>query len=140
MGSDNFDYTYPGLVTGFEIPGAVPYSKVIYISGPYRDERGEYYVDQNIQMARAYALSVWRMGGVALCPHMNTSLFGGAEGLDDHVWLKGDLTLLGRCDAIFMINRWQISRGAKIELRYAQEHSIPALYSIEEVARFLIGS
>jgi hypothetical protein len=64
--------------------------KVIYIADPYRadTERG---IIENIRAAEAVAIKVWEAGYVALCPHMNTRLFGGI--LPDEVWLKGALEL-----------------------------------------------
>jgi hypothetical protein len=137
MYQGSFDYTYPDIVRSW-LGDQPPYSKVIFISGPYRDPRGEYYIHQNIQTARAYALAVWRMGGVALCPHLNTMLFGGAEGLTDHVWLQGDLELLNRSDAILMIQGWERSQGSKAEKAFAEDHGIIVLESIEEVAKYLM--
>jgi len=67
--------------------------KVLYICGPYRGRRLV-----NIVRARSAALFVWRCGGVALCPHLNTAFFDGK--MPDQVWLDGDLELLSRSDAI----------------------------------------
>lgn len=138
MDDNTIGYPNSSLLGSFMDTSSIPYSKIIYISGPYRDGRGEYYVHQNIQVARTFALEVWRLGGVALCPHLNTVFFGGVDGMDDDVWLKGDLALLRRCDAILMITGWQYSRGAKTELRYATERGMSVLFSLEEVARFLL--
>lgn len=112
-----------------------PHLKVIYIAGPYRADT-EWGVVQNIRKAEQAALFVWRCGGVALCPHKNTALFGGA--LPDDVWLRGDLELLSRCDAVWMVGEWGESAGAQAELRYAFEHGIPVLYDEEQVQTWLL--
>ena len=110
---------------------------VIFISGPYRDPRGEYLVRENIRYAEHEALFVWFSGGVALCPHLNTAMFGGAFGIPDDTWLKGDLELLSRCDAIYMIHGWERSTGAKAEKDYAAELGIPVLLSQDDVLAYL---
>ena len=112
--------------------------KIIYIAGRYRDKRGEWYVVQNIRKAEEAALFVWRNGGVALCPHKNAALFGGAT--PDDIWLAGDLELLKRCDAIWLTDGWEGSDGARREFDFAFANDIPRLYDCEEVKRFLDGS
>ncbi len=109
--------------------------KVIYIAGPYRDKRGEWYVVQNIRAAEDAAVFVWQSGGVALCPHKNTALFGGAA--DDSVWLKGDLELLRRCDAIFLVPGWESSSGTQAEVKFAAQQDIPILETDSELIDFL---
>ena len=111
--------------------------KVIFISGKYRSCSGEYYVRKNIRFAEEQALYVWKHGGIALCPHKNTAGFGGALGITDDVWLAGDLELLKRCDAIWMIKGWLSSEGACAEKVFAENNGIRVLMSIEDVKRFL---
>lgn len=114
-----------------------PRRKVIYIAGPYRDPRGEFYVRCNIREAERAALWVWLHGAVALCPHKNTAGLGGAHGITDRTWLDGDLELLRRCDAIYLIPGWESSQGAQAEAAFAREHDIPLLYGQADVLRFL---
>jgi hypothetical protein len=110
--------------------------KIIYIAGAYRDKRGEWFVTQNIRKAEAEALYVWQLGAVALCPHKNTALFGGS--CDDSIWL-GDLELLRRSDAIYLIDGWQNSEGTLEEARFAGTHNIPKLFSRWEVKQFIFA-
>jgi hypothetical protein len=111
--------------------------EVIYIAGRYRDERGEFYVEANIREAEQAALHIWLSGAVALCPHMNTRHFGGAFGIKDSTWLAGDLELLKRCDAIYMMPGWDSSRGATGERDFAVANNIPVLYDQADVRKFL---
>ncbi len=111
--------------------------KVIYIAGPYRDERGEWWVRQNIRKAELYAEKVWVNGGVALCPHKNTAGFGGLYDCEDETWLKGDLELLKRCDAMWAIAGWELSRGATEEVQYARRIGIPVLFTLNEIIKFI---
>ena len=108
--------------------------KVIFISGPYRSttEHGLYL---NIERAREEALFVWKSGGVALCPHTNTAFFGGE--CPDEVWLSGDLELLYRCDAIYMIPGWEKSSGAKAELQFSMDHGKRVIFSRDGVIEYL---
>ena len=110
--------------------------KVIYIAGPYRN-KSEYEVGENIRIAAEFALAVWRSGGVALCPHKNTAFFGGAYNLPDDTWLKGDLELLSRCDAVLAVTGWITSSGTVAEISFAHERKIPVFYTIFEVQKFL---
>jgi hypothetical protein len=109
--------------------------QLIYIAGPYRDKRGEWFVKQNIENAEEAALFVWKNGGVALCPHKNTSGFGGAA--DDNVWLEGDLALLSRCDAVLMVEGWEKSGGARAERDFAINSDIPVYTSYDGILNFL---
>lgn len=111
------------------------HKKVIYIAGPYRDPRGEYYVKCNIDNAEKAALFVWSNGGVALCPHKNTSFLGGA--CPDEVWLAGDLELLSRCDAVYAMPECFKSQGALKEIAYAKQHEIPIFSSQSLLLDFL---
>jgi hypothetical protein len=112
--------------------------KVIYIAGKYRDKRGEYYVMQNIRKAELAALDVWELGAVAICPHKNTAFFDGARGINNDTWLKGDIEILSRCDALYLVeNNWKHSEGTLEELKYARNHNIPILLTYKELTLFI---
>ncbi|MCI0628570.1 MAG: DUF4406 domain-containing protein [Acidobacteria bacterium] len=107
---------------------ASPPAKLLaYVSGPYRDYRGEWFVRQNIREAEAVALELWRMGFAVICPHKNSEGFGGAAG-DPEPWISGDLLVVERSDLIVMLPRWQESEGARIEMNHATESRIPVYY------------
>jgi hypothetical protein len=110
--------------------------KVIYIAGPYRS-KSEYGVYENIHVAGLYAIQVWKLGGVAICPHKNTAFFGGVDEIPDSAWLDGDLEILSRCDAVYVTYNWIESSGARAEVEFAKAHNIPVLYSPEELQIFL---
>ena len=99
--------------------------KVAYIAGPYRGKT-ESDVVANIRHAEKYAIKYWRLGYAVICPHLNTQLFGGLA--PDEVWLKGDLELLRRCDAIVMIPGWEESFGARAEEGVAQTLGLEIIY------------
>jgi hypothetical protein len=92
--------------------------KVIYVAGPYRG-KDENAVFENIMRARAAARKLWLEGWVVICPHLNTMLFGGD--VPDSVWLEGDIELLQRCDAIFVLNNSDNSKGTQNEIEIAKD-------------------
>ena len=69
------------------------------------------------------------MGCAVICPHANTAWMDGPQnhaneygvvcGPGDSVFLDGDLEILGRCDALVLVGKWNKSEGAKEELRLA---------------------
>jgi len=112
-----------------------PRRKLIYVAGKYRDERGEWYVESNIREAEALAQFIWINGGIAFCPHKNTEHWGGL--LPDEEWIKGDLEILSRCDAIYMLPNWHDSEGAKKEHAFAKEHHIIVFYDARDLLYYL---
>ena len=91
--------------------------KIIFVSGPYR-AKTEWELVGNIRRAEAAAIKLWREGWAVICPHKNSALFGGA--CNDSIWLEGDLEMLRRCDAIYMLRCWSTSEGAIKELALAE--------------------
>jgi len=86
--------------------------KVIYVAGPYRADT-EAEVFDNIMRARSKALDLWREGWAVICPHSNTMFMGSK--LCDPKFIEGDLEIVRRCDAIYMLKDWEISEGANLE-------------------------
>lgn len=99
--------------------------KVIYVSGKYRGE-SEREVFDNIIKARTAALKLWDEGWAVICPHTN-SIFMGSQ-LGDDKFIEGDLEIVARCDAIFMLKGWQDSEGARLELARATEKRLVVYY------------
>jgi len=91
--------------------------KVIYIAGKYR-ANSEWGLEENLRHAEDAAIRLWREGWAVICPHKNTAHFGGA--CPDDYWLKGDLEIVSRCDAIYMLNNWTHSKGAIKEYELAE--------------------
>jgi len=90
--------------------------RVIYVAGPYRSTT-EWGLEQNIRHAEEAARQLWAAGWAVICPHKNTAHFGGAvdDGPQHDLWLQGDLEILRRCDAVFMLSTWDESSGARGE-------------------------
>ena len=96
--------------------------KVVYIAGPYRGPNS-WEIEQNIRRAEELALMCWRLGFATICPHTNTRFYQGAA--PDDLWLKGDLEIMKRCDAVMLTSNWANSQGAVIEAQVAKENNIP---------------
>lgn len=87
------------------------------------------------------------MGACAICPHMNTAGFSEIFGLNSIIsgeqCIQGDLVMIARCDAIFMREGWQESKGANEELRFAADRGLPIYFALspldDDVANDTIG-
>lgn len=99
--------------------------QVAFISGSYRSDTVHGIVE-NIRKAEKIAIKYWRKGYAVICPHKNTALFDGL--MPDDTWLKGDLEILKRCDAIVMMYGWELSSGAKAEHEIAKEIGLSIIY------------
>jgi hypothetical protein len=99
--------------------------KLLYVAGPYRSKDGPRGVHKNIEAASDVAYDLWKLGAAVICPHKNSEGFDGADFFDAELWLKGDLVILGRCDAIVMLPGWETSAGAGYELMTARTQGKP---------------
>lgn len=52
-------------------------------------------------------------------------------------WIKRDLEVLSRCNAIYMCTNWKDSKGATAEHDWAKKHGMKILYGLGEVAAYL---
>ena len=102
--------------------------KVIFISGKYR-AKTEWELEQNIQKAEQRAATLWQLGWAVICPHKNSAHFGGL--CDDDIWLMGDIEILKRCDAIYMLPNWRESEGAVAEHKIAEDSHLQIIYELE---------
>jgi len=105
--------------------------KVIYVSGKIRDARGDFMTSLHTELARQYGALLWRRGWFAFIPHMSTMWMEGVVRYDS--FLKGDLIMISRCDAVFMLPNWMDSNGARIERKFAEDIGIPIYYEFREV-------
>ncbi|KKN65498.1 hypothetical protein LCGC14_0481020 [marine sediment metagenome] len=99
--------------------------KVIFISGPYR-AKTEWQLVENIRAAEAAAIKLWREGWAVFCAHKNSAHFGGV--CDESNFLNGDIEILKRCDAIYMLKSWRASVGACVELEIAMGIDLEIIY------------
>ena len=99
--------------------------KIIYVAGRYRASSWNGVWD-NIMHSRTEARKLWLDGWAVISPHANTIFMDGDD--TDGVFLKGDLEILRRCDAIYMLKGWDTSIGATAELVLAQDLGLEVHY------------
>ena len=102
----------------------------IFVSGPYRAKTEEEKRD-NIWHAVRVAVRLWELGWCVFCPHANTANFDLFSSLPPKAYLEGDIAFLKECSAIFMLEGWEQSVGAKRELEVATEQSLEVYYEKE---------
>lgn len=116
--------------------------KMIYVGGPFRSTNANgksnaWGVQCNVMAAMSLALEVWKLGAVAICPHSNSMFFQDADGVDDQIWLKGDIEILRRCDAMILTPNWTTSKGATAEAVFADANGIPIFHTISDLKNWL---
>lgn len=110
---------------------------VAYVSGPYRDPRGTYYVEQNIRAAERVAVELWRLGYAVICPHANTRHFDGCCPSSDDVFIRGDLELVRRSDVVVTLPNWARSAGARNEVAAAHYSNVLVLNWMDAAMPYL---
>ncbi len=110
------------------------FDRLIYVAGPYRAPTPDG-VQANIERARVAAQRLWRMGYVAVCPHLNSAHFEG-----DSAWyLKGGLALLDACDDLYVLEDSGASKGTIAEIRLAWTKGMRIFFEGENESPDLIG-
>jgi hypothetical protein len=95
----------------------------IYIAGRYRAPT-EYEVHENIEAARTAGVALLRAGWWPIIPHLASAYLGGV--VDDEIVLRSYLMLIRRAaDALYMLEGWHRSEGAKREYDLATKLDIP---------------
>jgi hypothetical protein len=103
---------------------------VIYLASSYR-AKDEWGVWCNIQAAHLGAKQIWNKGHACISPVSNTAWMGELD--DFNKWMKGDLEILSRCDAICMNVGSEKSVGCSMELLRAKELGLIIFSSPDEV-------
>lgn len=80
-------------------------------------------IEQNVRKAEAVAAELWKMGIAALCPHTNSRFFFGLA--DESVFLEGYRRFIRSCDAVFLVDGWETSKGTAGEIQVALSLDIP---------------
>ena len=88
-------------------------------------------------MARQVGIKVARLGAFPCIPHLNSYHFEIDSGLPAEFFYEGDLLLLKRCDAVFMMDNWLESRGARLEKDFAERMSIPVFFDLAELKEWI---
>lgn len=97
--------------------------KVVYVAGPITASTPEE-IAGNIEMGRRAGIAIFKMGAYPVVPHLNVPHGIIKEGVTIEQIYLGDLEILSRCDAIFLLPGWQESRGCQYEVAWAAYHDI----------------
>jgi nucleoside 2-deoxyribosyltransferase len=93
---------------------------LIYLAGKYSGN-----VEENIANARKIAIELWEAGYYVICPHLNTARFETDCRCTYENYMRGDMEMLARCDAVVMLPEWEGSMGAVRERGRANDCGIP---------------
>jgi len=106
---------------------------VVYVAGPISAETG-YQVEMNIRAAEEVARDLLNLGFAPICPHSFERFHQGLLDYDD--WMRVDLEILSRCDAIFMVHGWEGSKGSMTELNWAHQNDYPIFYTLNQIKKW----
>lgn len=108
--------------------------RLIYVAHKYSED-AVYKVQRNIDRARIYAQEIAILGALPLAPGQ---LAGHFEGIQDYDWWSvAYMHLMRRCDAVFMVPRYEQSHGAMLELEEALRLGMPVFYHLSELKQWL---
>lgn len=107
---------------------------LMYIAGPYthQEESG---ILANINRARRASLDCCKVGWAVHCPHANYSGFHSVKEIPYETWIRYDLSVLAKCDAILLLDGWASSKGASQEFAFADEHGIPQFFAKDGIPK-----
>jgi len=117
--------------------------KVIYIAGKYQgkthDGKSFAEIHGHIMAARAVAIEVWKLGAVALCPHLNSWHMEIDCDANPETFYRGDVELVHRSDALMLVSNWRESRGARMEKELAESLGLPVFEDIAHLREWLLS-
>jgi len=100
---------------------------LIYIAGPY-SAANAWDRHKNIAAAEDLSMQAVKAGFAVHCPHSN---FRHAYGwLPESVFVRADITVMLRCDALLILPGWEDSKGTQEEIAIAGKERIPAFFTL----------
>lgn len=109
--------------------------KLVFISGPYRSDT-RWGTEQNVHAAENLSIEVAKTGAYPVCPHSNTRpYFEDIQPIE--FWLKADLELMRKCDAIIHVSGWKQSKGSVVEHEEAVKIGMPTFLHVRELKEWL---
>jgi hypothetical protein len=114
-----------------ELRGAKGRIRRVYVAGPYSSDN-VMVVLRNIREGIKTAEHLLALGYSPFCPWLDYHFeFYGDHIVDDYY--RYSMDFLDVCDAVLVIGAWQTSKGAKAEVKRAQELHIPVFNSIGQI-------
>jgi hypothetical protein len=109
---------------------------LVYLAGPYSgaDRR---MVEANIRRAVDRAVEVARLGAMPVCPHSNTGdpMFEAVQNYD--FWIRGTMALMRCCHALLTVEGWELSSGARGEVKEMLALGKPVFHDVSELKDWL---
>jgi Domain of unknown function (DUF4406) len=109
--------------------------KVIYVCGsisaPTSEQR-----DLNLEKGKQIGFDIWKLGAAPLVPHMN-SVGLLQTGITLEAIYLGDLALLSKCDAMYVMDGWENSFGCNLEIAWAKNKNIPIFRTLEDLDSYI---
>jgi hypothetical protein len=103
---------------------------LIFLACKYTEPH-TFQIQRNIWNASIYAQEVALLGAVPLCP---ATIGSNYEGIQDYLWWgEAYMTLMRRCDAVFMVPGYDRSNGATKEEVEALRLGMPVFYTLEDL-------
>lgn len=107
-------------------------NKLLYVAGPYSIGN----IQENIRRAEIVSVNLIRSGFHVITPHKNTA---GYEKYEDgtltyETWLKMDLDIISRCDAVYVMVNSENSQGVRKEIEFARVMGMPVIYEADHPA------
>ena len=102
--------------------------KLLFVSGAYTGD-----VEKNIAKAEEVSIGLIRAGFHVVTPHKNIAGYEKYEDgtLNKRTWMDMCFNILRRCDAIYVMDNWKNSEGAKEEIAYAKQLGILIIWEEE---------
>ena len=105
----------------------------IYVAGKYGNHLPSVYRLDNVMKAIETGRQLILKGHNPFIPHLTHFIHEGWDTDIGEKWYELDLEWLKCCDAIFMIDNWEDSKGAKLEYQKAIDLEIQIYYRMEDV-------
>lgn len=90
-------------------------------------------MEQNTADGVAVYLDLLKRGIPAFSPHLSGAFPSAWLALDHQQWIEYDLAIIDRCTHVLMMDRWETSKGALLELEYAKKTNKPIAWSIDDL-------
>ena len=98
----------------------------MYVAGPFRAGTA-WDIELNVRKAETVSLELFKMGYAPICPHANSRYFHGS--LPDSEIMDAYLTILSKCDVMYILPGFETSEGTRRELKEAIDLHIPTVAS-----------